>query len=110
GIDRLARSGDHARDRVARTLSDHGLDFVMAGDGPIFQAYYTKGPIRDHRDVRASDLAFNSRVHRHMYAAGIYMLPSKSYLCLQHDDSHVEHYCDVLSWALAKVKSGGAAT
>ena len=57
-----------------------------------------------------TDPAFHSQVHRHMYSAGIYLLPNKSYLCLQHDDSHVEQYCDVLSWALTKVGSQDVAT
>ena len=107
GIARLRQMGQHARERVSRTLTDHRLDFVMAGEGPIFQPYYTKGPIRDHRDVRASDLAFNAKVHRHMYTAGIYLLPNKSYLCLQHEEAHVQQYCDVLSWAIGRAKEGG---
>jgi glutamate-1-semialdehyde 2,1-aminomutase len=106
GIAQLARLGDYARERVGRTLIDHRLDFVMAGDGPLFQPYYTKGPVRDHRDVRASDLKFSGKVHRHMYSAGIYLLPNKSYLSLQHEEAHVHQYCDVLSWAVKRVREG----
>ncbi|MBM3541744.1 MAG: aminotransferase class III-fold pyridoxal phosphate-dependent enzyme, partial [Alphaproteobacteria bacterium] len=49
GIARLGQLGEHARERVGRTLTDHRVDFAMAGDGPLFQHYFTKGPIRDHR-------------------------------------------------------------
>lgn len=108
GIAALARIGDYARERVGRTLADHKIDFVMAGDGPIFQPYYTRTPVRDHRDVRASDLKFNAAVHRHMYAAGIYLLPNKSYLSLQHGEAHVNQYCDVMSWAIGRVRAGEA--
>jgi glutamate-1-semialdehyde 2,1-aminomutase len=106
GIGTLAKLGEYAREKVSRTLADRRVDFVMAGDGPIFQPYYTRGPVRDHRDVRASDLKFNAQVHRHMYAAGIYLLPNKSYLCVQHETAHVDHYAQVLAWAVTRVQNG----
>jgi len=109
GIDRLAELGNYARERLSRTLADRQLAFVMAGDGPLFQPYFIDRPVRDHRDVRASDLAFAERVHRFMYAAGIYKIPNKSYLCLAHDEGHIDHYCAVADWAIGQVKSGAPA-
>jgi len=105
GIARLVELGEAMRSRMVRMLHDENCEATVCGDGPIFHAYFTAGPVHDHTAVRASDLALAEVVHRKMYEAGVYKSSTKGYLGLCHDESHVEQLIDAMAWAIRKARA-----
>ena len=106
GVDSLLALGDLAREKVERVFVDAGVPVRVCGDGPILQPFFTDQPVLDHAAVRASDLAYSEALHRKMYEAGIYKSFTKTYLCLAHEEAHLNELANVMAWAARELREG----
>jgi glutamate-1-semialdehyde 2,1-aminomutase len=106
GIETLIGRGNYMHEKLQKTLTDAGETAVVSGEGPMFHFYFTEGPVLSHDDVRASDLAFSDMVHRFMFANGIYKTFNKGYVCLAHEEDHIDEFCALLDWSLRQVRGG----
>ncbi len=102
-MDRLAKLGELAREKVERVFVDAGVPVQVCGAGPVLQPYFIDSPVHDHRAVRASDLTYSDALHRKMYEAGIYKSFSKTYLGLIHEDDHIGELADAMRWAVREL-------
>ena len=106
GVARLAALGDSARAKLEKVFADAGIPAQVCGDGPILQPYFIDRPVRNHADVRASDLAYSEALHRKIYEAGIYKSFAKTYLSLAHEEAHLAELAEVMAWAVRALAEG----
>jgi glutamate-1-semialdehyde 2,1-aminomutase len=99
GIKDLATLGENMRGNLARTFRDLKIPVAITGEGPVFHFYITDGPVRDHAAVRRTNLALSDKIHRQLYAAGVYKQFSKGYLSIVHTQDHIDTFNSMLAWA-----------
>lgn len=104
GITRLLELGEIAREKLRRAFADHRIEACVAGDGPIFQPYFTSQRVIDNAGIRASDLSFSDALHRQLRRAGVYKSDAKGYLCLAHDESHLDGLVAAVEWSLNELR------
>lgn len=104
GIDRLEALGQAMGEVLRGAFADARIDATVVAVGGVFQPYFTKGPIRDAADVRASDLAASRAFHERLLEAGVYKIAAKGYVSLAHGDDQVEELRTATRWALRRLK------
>lgn len=103
GIDHISALGDYGRQRLARLFKDLGAAAQITGDGGVFHFYLTDEPVHDHAAVRRSNVALTDKMHRLLYANGIYKNFSKAYVSTVHTRDHIDQLVDALGWAYREV-------
>lgn len=99
---RMHALGAHFRHGLQAVLERHGHTACVIGDGPLAQFVFAPGPLRNYRDVAASDSAKSRAIMLALFERGIFLNPmgTKLYLSLAHTESHckafLEHFDAVL--------------
>jgi len=80
-FDRLRRRTDGLKRGISRLLSERGVQHQMAGEGGMFNFYFTSKPVRNYRDVRGSDLRLRRVIDIELISNGVYLKPENRF-CL----------------------------
>lgn len=75
---------------ISSALEERGIPHQMAGEGGMFNVYFTPDPVRNYMDVRRSDLRFRRFLDLQLITDGIYLKPENRYcLSLAHSEDDV---------------------
>jgi glutamate-1-semialdehyde 2,1-aminomutase len=99
----LNYKGQYLRDGIEKTLEDHGLDFKVAGLGPMFQLYFTNRDVLNYKDAQSSDTGRFTKYFHRLLDAGVFIPPSQFECCfisLAHGEEELEYTLDVIDQAL----------
>lgn len=100
GVDHLQKLGVMTREKLKKVFVDAGIPVFMAGDGPIFQPYFTERVVESASDVRACNWTMSNRYHLKLLEAGIYKQFTKGYLSIAHEEEHLDELAETSRWAL----------
>lgn len=91
--DKLHGMADTVRQRLAQIFADHGIPAQVIGAGPMFQIFFTAGPVANYRDQIRADRRRFDLFTRRMFVKGIFMSRrAKSYISTAHDDADIEQF------------------
>ena len=89
-FDSLCRRTDSLRRGISAALAERGIRHQMAGEGGMFNVYFTSKPVRSYRDVKGSDLRFRRFLDLELITNGVYLKPENRYcLSLAHSDGDI---------------------
>ena len=76
----------------------------IAGEGAMFNVYFSDRPIKNYRDVASSDLKFRSYLDMLMICNGVYFKPANRFcLSLAHSETDVSTTKEVLDKSLEEI-------
>ena len=79
------------------------------GDGPVVQVFFGAGPLRNHRDVMATDQQKRKQFGVELVKRGVLTNPGeKLYLSLAHSDADMDRVLDASRGALRALADGGS--
>ncbi|HEX4813096.1 MAG TPA: glutamate-1-semialdehyde 2,1-aminomutase [Nonomuraea sp.] len=89
--DGLFRRGLALMEGIREVAAKAGVPLLVDGPGPVFQTYFTDGPVRDYRDFAATDRARMLRLHAALLDRGVNMVPRGLwFLSAAHTDDDIE--------------------
>jgi glutamate-1-semialdehyde 2,1-aminomutase len=89
--DRLQAIGDRLRREIPALGAAAGLDVQAIGDGPVVQVFFGAGPLRNYRDVMATDQHRRKQFGVELVKHGVLTNPGeKLYLSLAHTDADLD--------------------
>ena len=89
--DSLHRIGKRLREGLVEICSANGLPVWSSGEDPIFDIYFTEGPVNNYRDGLAADGAMMGRLNQGLLERGILKgWPQKYYPSLAHSEEDVD--------------------
>ena len=107
--DRLQAIGDRLRTELPKLGREAGLDVQAIGDGPVVQVFFGSGPLRNYRDVMATDQQKRKQFGVELVKRGVLTNPGeKLYLSLAHGDADVDRVLDASRGALRALADGGS--
>ncbi|MCR9177649.1 MAG: aminotransferase class III-fold pyridoxal phosphate-dependent enzyme [Alphaproteobacteria bacterium] len=83
-----------------------GVAALVVGQPTLFDVVFTKGEVRNYRDVVAGDAAMLTRFNRLLRDRGILKPPSKFYISLAHGPSEVAQTVDAIASAADALAAG----
>jgi len=99
--DRLYGTTERIKDGLRELLSERGISADVAGDGPLFQVFFTESTVTDYPGVLASDRPRSRRFGLLCVERGLMVNPGeKFYVSLAHDTDDVERTLDAFEDAL----------
>ncbi len=102
--ERLFASGDRLRHGIEALGREMGIPLQAPGDGPLFQAFFTDRPIRNHADTLAADADLAFRFGMECLTRGLFHTPgAKFYISSAHTDADFDRTLDVFREALRAV-------
>jgi glutamate-1-semialdehyde 2,1-aminomutase len=88
---RLQAIGDRLRAELPKLGRDAGLEVQAIGDGPVVQVFFGPGPLRNYRDVMATDQHRRKQFGVELVQRGVLTNPGeKLYLSLAHTDADLD--------------------
>ncbi|MCV2887875.1 aspartate aminotransferase family protein [Ruegeria aquimaris] len=86
--DRLRDNGRRLMAMASAALAAQGVTHRVVGDPTLFEVVFTKGEVRDYRDVFSADTARAARFNKVLMQEGLFKSPGKTYpsLALTEDD------------------------
>ena len=89
-FDLLRRRTHRLKGGVSAALAERDIPHQMAGEGGMFNVYFTSKPVRNYRDVRSSDLRLRRFLDLELITNGVYLKPENRYcLSLAHSNEDV---------------------
>jgi len=89
-FDLLRRRTHRLKGGVAAALAERDIPHQMAGEGGMFNVYFTSKPVTNYRDVRSSDLRLRRFLDLELITNGVHLKPENRYcLSLAHSDEDV---------------------
>lgn len=104
GWKRLDALGDQVRELLRKVYADAGVPAFVSGDGALFHSYFTEEEVHDAAALRRSDIPFSNEMHLLLRRAGIYKSFVKGYVCLAHEEAHLEEFAAATAWAVRTLK------
>jgi glutamate-1-semialdehyde 2,1-aminomutase len=90
-FDRLCRRAEDLRQGISSALEARDIAHRMAGEGAMFNLYFTSKPVRNYRDVKGSELRLRRILDVELIANGVYLKPENRYcLSLAHTEDDVK--------------------
>ena len=90
-FDRLCRRAEDLRQGISSALEARDIAHRMAGEGAMFNLYFTSKPVRNYRDVKGSELRLRRILDIELIANGVYLKPENRYcLSLAHTEDDVK--------------------
>ncbi|WP_170444328.1 aspartate aminotransferase family protein [Ruegeria arenilitoris] len=77
--DRLRANGQRLMDMASAALTKQGVAHRVIGDPTLFEIVFTKGKVRDYRDVVRADTAGATRFNAVLMQNGMFKSPGKTY-------------------------------
>ncbi|WP_170357025.1 aspartate aminotransferase family protein [Ruegeria arenilitoris] len=77
--DRLRTNGQRLMDMASAALTKQGVAHRVIGDPTLFEIVFTKGKVRDYRDVVRADTAKATRFNAVLTQNGMFKSPGKTY-------------------------------
>jgi glutamate-1-semialdehyde 2,1-aminomutase len=108
---RLQSIGDRLRAELPAAGKEAGLDVEVQaiGDGPVVQVFFGSGPLRNYRDVLASDQGLRKQFGVELVKRGVLTNPGeKLYLSLAHTDADIDRVVDAAQDAFRALATAGA--
>ncbi|NDW47788.1 aspartate aminotransferase family protein [Ruegeria sp. PrR005] len=86
--DRLRDNGRRLMAMASAALTSQGVAHRVVGDPTLFEVVFTKGEVRDYRDVFSADTARGAQFNKVLMQEGLFKSPGKTYpsLALTEDD------------------------
>lgn len=86
--DRLRDNGRRLMTMASAALTSQGLAHRVVGDPTLFEVVFTKGEVRDYRNVFSADTARGAQFNKVLMQEGLFKSPGKTYpsLALTEDD------------------------
>lgn len=106
--DRIWTTGRTLMDALGRILKDAGLKAQVVGEGPMFDAVFTDGPVKDYRGYFKGDMDLARRFNTVMLAEGILKSEGKTYISLAHTDADVTRTISAYEKAAKALRDGTA--
>ena len=89
-FDLLRRRTDRLKGGVSAALAERDVPHQMAGEGGMFNVYFTSRPVRNYRDIKNSDLRLRRFLDLELITNGVYLKPGNRFcLSLAHSDDDV---------------------
>jgi len=86
----LSRRTDHLKRGISAALAERDIPHQTAGEGGMFNVYFTSEPVRNYRDVKRSDMRFRRFLDLELITNGVYLKPENRYcLTLAHSNDDV---------------------
>ena len=105
---RLQALGDRLRTEIPRQGRAAGLEVQAIGDGPVLQVFFGSGPLRNHRDVMATDQHKRKQYGVELVKRGVLINPGeKFYLSLAHTDADIDRVLEASEGALRAIAAVG---
>lgn len=104
GWKRLDALGETTRELLRKVFADERVPAFVSGDGALFHAYFTEEEVHDAAALRRSNVQFSNEVHLLLRQAGIYKSFVKGYVCMAHEEGHLEEYAAATAWAVRTLK------
>lgn len=102
--EKLHSLGKKFREGLATVFKEAGIPTQVTGEGPMFQAFFTKDPVYDYRSQKRADADRFDRFTRKMFAQGVYMSRrAKNYISTAHNEADLDEF---LTAARKVVKAG----
>jgi glutamate-1-semialdehyde 2,1-aminomutase len=109
-VEELRRDGNFAtlctrtedlKAALGKELSSHNVKHQMAGDGGMFNMYFTEHKVRNYREAARSDLKLRRLLDLGLIAEGVYLKPLNRYcLSLAHSEEDVAISAEKFATAL----------
>src|SRR5690606_23516755 len=104
--DRIWSTGRTLIDALGRILKDVGLKAQVVGEGPMFDAVFTDGPVKDYRGFFKGDVVQARRFNTVMLAEGIMKSEGKTYISLAHTDADIAKTVSAYEKAAKALRDG----
>ena len=86
----LCRRTERFKRGISAALGERDIPHQMAGEGAMFNVYFTSEPVRNYRDIRKSDLRLRHFLDLELITNGVYLKPENRYcLSLAHSEDDV---------------------
>jgi glutamate-1-semialdehyde 2,1-aminomutase len=85
---------------------DREIEMTVNSIGPMFQAFFTKGPVNTYRDVKTSNVSKFSDLFKGLLDGGVFIPPSQFETCFisaSHNEEDTENTIESYENALTKV-------
>jgi glutamate-1-semialdehyde 2,1-aminomutase len=106
--DRLQAIGDRLRREIPAQGAATGLEVQAIGDGPVVQVFFGSGPLRNYRDVLATDQHKRKQYGVELVKRGVLTNPGeKLYLSLVHTDEDLDRVLAASRESLDAIAAGG---
>ena len=97
--DRIRVTGRAIMQALEENFSRVGIPARIAGLPAAFDVVFTDRPVRNYRDLLASDAARKNRFDELLRQRGILKSPHKFYISLAHDDADIAQTVEAIAWA-----------
>lgn len=94
--DRIEATGRAIMAALEENFARVGIPARVVGVPSLFDVVFTKGPVRNYRDVFGADQARQKRFNALMRASGILKGESKFYISLAHDADDIAHTVEAI--------------
>jgi len=89
-FDSLRNRTDHLRRAISSVLTERDIPHQVAGEGGMFNVYFTRKAVSNYRDIRGSDLRLRRFLDLELITNGVYLKPENRYcLSLAHSEDDV---------------------
>jgi len=86
----LCRRTERLKRGISAALDERDIPHQMAGEGGMFNVYFTSEPVRNYRDIKRSDMRLRHFLDLELITNGVYLKPENRYcLSLAHSDDDV---------------------
>ncbi len=87
--ERIFANGEAIRAGLADALQAAGIEAVVAGEPPMFDAVFKLGPVRNYRESVSGDTALGKRFNALARERGVFKSDNKIYVSLAHDAADI---------------------
>jgi len=99
--ERLYATTERLTSGLKALAAERDIPIVVAGDGPVFQVFFTDAPVHDYPDVLRTDRARARAFGLACVERGLFLNPGeKFYVSLAHTDEDVDRTLEIFASAL----------
>jgi glutamate-1-semialdehyde 2,1-aminomutase len=98
--EKIHANGQALMDALAELFAKTGTPARVAGEAPLFDVFFTDGPVRDYRTMVAGNRERTLRFNRLIRERGVFKGDSKFYISLAHTDEDIALTTDAFADAL----------
>ena len=102
--EQVFETGRRLKAGLEAAMHDNGHAAKVIGEPPLFDVFFTDGPVENYRDMLAADAAKGRAFNALLRERGIFKGDSKYYISLAHDEADIEQTLAAFTGAAKALK------
>lgn len=104
--EKVFETGNRLIEGLQAAMRDNGHAAKVIGEPPLFDVFFTDGPVENYRGMAAADAAKGRAFTALLRERGVFKGDSKYYISLAHDDADIEQTLEAFKGAAKALAEG----